>query len=270
MPRGRDMEHAGARVLPKDAPISRRAGVDFLAGGVGGEGSVKRIAVVADDAYHGRVIFGRLRLWMDPVKRSGPEAMAVDEWLLETAETPVLRVYGWLGEWGSVGYFGNLADARASFPGVAWVRRWTGGGTVDHRADWTYTVVAPAGETLADSRGAESYRILHAALAEVLAGEGIDVRLSSGAAENGAAACFENPVSHDIVDATGRKMAGAGQRRTKRGLLHQGSVAVVCDSERLASSLAENWEIHEFHPPAEVISAKVRERYAQAAWTARR
>lgn len=231
---------------------------------------MKRVAVLTGGDYHGRVIFGRLRLWMDPVKRSGPEAMAVDEWLLETAETPVLRVYGWLGEWGSVGYFGKLADARASFPGVEWVRRWTGGGTVDHRADWTYTVVAPAGETLADARGAESYRLLHSALAELLAGEGTEARLSSGIGETGAAACFENPVSHDIVDAAGRKIAGAGQRRTKRGLLHQGSVAVACDPERLASSLAENWENHGFHPPAGLISAKVRERYAQAAWTARR
>jgi lipoate-protein ligase A len=231
---------------------------------------MKGIAVVAGGAYHGRVIFRRLRLWMDPVKRSGPEAMAVDEWLLETAETPVLRVYGWLGEWGSVGYFGNLAEARAAFPGVGWVRRWTGGGTVDHRTDWTYTVVAPAGEPLVKARGAESYRVLHAALAEALAGGGIDARLSSGAAETGAAACFENPVSHDIVDAAGRKLAGAGQRRTKRGLLHQGSVAAACDPERLASRLAGNWESHEFHPPAEVISARVRERYAQPAWTTRR
>ncbi len=207
---------------------------------------------------------------MDPVKRPGPEAMAVDEWLLETAEMPVLRVYGWLGEWGSVGYFGNLAEARTAFPGVEWVRRWTGGGTVDHRADWTYTVVAPAAETLADARGAESYRMLHAVLAEVLAGEGIDARLSSGAAETGAAACFENPVSHDLVDAAGRKLAGAGQRRSKHGLLHQGSVAAACDPARLAASLAENWEFHQFHPPANVISAKVLKRYAQAAWTARR
>ena len=42
-------------------------------------------------------VFAKLRLWMDPVRRCGPEAMAVDEWLLETAEIPVLRVYGWAG-----------------------------------------------------------------------------------------------------------------------------------------------------------------------------
>jgi lipoate-protein ligase A len=223
------------------------------------------------------MIFERLHLWIDPVKRPGPAAMAVDEWLLETAEIPVLRVYGWLGEWASVGYFGNLAEAAASFPGVERVRRWTGGGTVDHRQDWTYTVVAPTGETLAGLRGSESYRVLHAALAEALLAEEIDARLSTGAEETGAALCFENPVSHDLVGAGNRKLAGAGQRRTSRGLLHQGSVAAACApessqsrAERLATRLAETWEMRGFNPPEDVIARKIRERYATPAWTRRR
>ena len=158
--------------------------------------------------------FQTLQLWVDPLERAGPEAMAVDEWLLETAVTPVLRVYRWLGNWASVGYFGALDQAMAAFPGVCWVRRWTGGGTVDHRADWTYTVVAPAGEALAAQRGADSYRILHAALAAALGVEGIEARLSAGAETTGAALCFDNPVSHDLIGSGGRKLAGAGQRRT--------------------------------------------------------
>ena len=72
--------------------------------------------------------------WMDPVRRSGPEAMAVDEWLLQHADCPVLRVYQWAGDWASLGYFGKLSAARAGISGVKWVRRWTGGGAVD-RAD---------------------------------------------------------------------------------------------------------------------------------------
>ena len=111
--------------------------------------------------------------------------MAVDEWLLETAETPVLRVYDWWGSGGVSGISAHLAEARAAFPGVEWVRRWTGGGTVDHRADWTYTLVVPAGERLAGLRGAESYRAIHAALAEALRREGIAARLSAGAEETG-------------------------------------------------------------------------------------
>jgi lipoate-protein ligase A len=235
------------------------------------------IAVPGSISYHKQVIFERMLLWMDPVKRPGPEAMAVDEWLLETAELPVLRVYGWRGEWGSVGYFGCLTEARASFPGVDWVRRWTGGGTVDHRNDWTYTLVAPSGGGLAKLRGAESYQVVHEALAACLTEEGLSARLSTGAGETGAAACFQNPVNHDIVGPGGAKLAGAGQRRTKRGLLHQGSVAAACDPEksharaqRLAACLTDNWQIADLRPPQDWIDKKVLERYGSIPWITRR
>ncbi len=224
------------------------------------------------------MIFEHLALWIDPVKRPGPEAMAVDEWLLETARTPVLRVYRWLGEWGSVGYFGDLADARSKFPeSMNWVRRWTGGGTVDHRADWTYTVIAPAGEALARQRGAESYRLIHEALAGALAAEDLAARLSTGAEQTGAALCFQNPVSHDLLGSGDAKLAGAGQRRTKHGLLHQGSVAAACGdavsllrAEHLAASLASRWRTGDFDPPPAIIRDKVNSRYAASAWTERR
>lgn len=221
-------------------------------------------------------VFEKLQLWIDPVPRPGPEAMAVDEWLMGSADVPVLRVYRWLGEWGSVGYFGKLAAARAAFPGIQWVRRWTGGGTVDHRADWTYTVVAPANCEIAGLRGAESYRIIHVALAQALQAEGIDVRLSSGADQTGAALCFENPVGHDLVNAVGSKLAGAGQRRTRRGLLHQGSVAVPCDEEvsekraaRLAGLLAASWRPIDLQPPLAWLGDSIRARYGGASWTER-
>lgn len=221
--------------------------------------------------------FDHLQVWIDPVKRPGPEAMAVDEWLLDQVRLPVLRVYGWLGDWGSLGYFGSLDDAMASFPGISWVRRWTGGGTVDHREDWTYTVVAPTAEPLASVRGDGSYRVIHAALATALVGEGIDARLSSGAEETGAAICFENPVNHDLVGPGGEKLAGAGQRRSRQGLLHQGSLASACGAEssrfrsaRLATALAKHWNFSDFSPPEALIADLVAARYAHPDWTHRR
>ncbi|MES2924318.1 MAG: hypothetical protein V4819_22395 [Verrucomicrobiota bacterium] len=222
-------------------------------------------------------IFEKLLLWVDPVRRSGPESMAVDQWLLETTKMPVLRVYGWAGEWATIGYFGSIADASSAFPGLNLVRRWTGGGIVDHRADWTYTIVAPQGEPLAGWRGAESYRRIHAALAETLAAERIDVRSSDGGEQTGAALCFENPVSHDLIDKDGRKIAGAGQRRSRLGLLHQGSVSAGCPeakswerSEVFAGRMASDWDIVHLQPDSEEVCRKVEERYARHKWTDRR
>lgn len=215
-------------------------------------------------------ISGNLRLWVDPVPRAGPEAMAVDEWLLETAVVPVLRVYRWDGDWASVGYFGEMSRAREAFPGIRYVRRWTGGGMVDHRADWTYTLVIPASEPLATARGAESYRRIHAALADALNGEALGISLSRGGGETGEARCFSNPVSHDLVDAGGGKIAGAGQRRTRQGLLHQGSVALPCQAERLSAALAADWQAVDFLPDKEWLAEKLRARYARDTWTDRR
>jgi lipoate-protein ligase A len=228
--------------------------------------------------YSIRVIFEEMLLWMDPVRRQGPEAMAVDEWLLETADRPVLRVYGWAGEWVSVGYFGEIAAAREAFPAVNLVRRWTGGGMVDHRADWTYTIAAPHGEPLAGWRGAESYRRIHTALAETLVAGGVGARVSGGEHETGAALCFENPVHHDLLGENGRKLAGAGQRRSRSGLLHQGSVALACADESISRRRAEDlagrisgaWMMFPFQPEPDDLSRRVASRYARDEWTNRR
>src|SRR5207244_258723 len=58
---------------------------------------------------------------------------------------------------------------------------------------------------------------------------------------------FSNPVRDD-VKLNGRKIAGAAQRRTRRGLLHQGSIQDV----ELGSGLAERF--------AQALCAKCRER----------
>lgn len=217
-------------------------------------------------------------LWIDPVLRVGPDAMAVDEWLLDHTTVPILRIYGWQGEWASMGYFGEIVGARAAFPGVSLVRRWTGGGMVDHRADWTYTLVVPQSEPLASRRGTESYQRIHSTLLETLLAEGVDARMSSGEDETGAALCFENPVHYDLIGADGRKLAGAGQRRSRQGLLHQGSVAAKCHdtgvsqkrAQDFASRLASEWKETLFQPEAEDIARRVTARYAGEAWTNRR
>lgn len=213
----------------------------------------------------------RVQLWMDGVARPGPENMAVDEWLLGAAERPVVRVYGWLAGWGSCGYFVKHEEAEKTLAGLQWVRRWTGGGIVDHRRDWTYTVVIPRGEILAASRGAESYRVIHRALARAMSVAGL--ALAGEAAPAAGGVCFHQAVEHDVVDATGRKLAGAGQRRTADGLLHQGSVAVKGDAElarKLAAELARDVVEVDFQPPEERIATLVTERYGSVAWRDRR
>ena len=82
----------------------------------------------------------QLRLWIDPTARSGYENMATDELLLRQSE-PWLRIYGWRDACVSFGYFDSAVTARSIFPGASqYIRRWTGGGIVDHRHGITYTL----------------------------------------------------------------------------------------------------------------------------------
>lgn len=218
------------------------------------------------------VIFEGMELWEDPVKRCGVEAMAVDEWLLETRKLPLLRVYGWKGCWGSVGYFGKIAEAREELPGVEWVRRWTGGGTVDHREDWTYSLIVPRGTGLDGVRSGESYRLIHECLMEVLGGEGVVPGFSRGRTKEGGL-CFENPVAFDIEDEGGSKLAGAAQRRSRLGMLHQGSVSVRDEGGRraefFAGILSRSWEAVEVVVDDVRVGKMVSEKYGKVDWTER-
>jgi lipoate-protein ligase A len=185
-------------------------------------------------------VFELLDFWRDETPRTGAENMAVDQLLMEQiGDRPLLRIYEWSEPTVTLGYFLPLSDAADSFSGddLTYVRRWTGGGVVDHRIDITYTLVIPRSHELATARGAESYRVIHQALADTLGLLGEQVRLTVVDEGDGAAACFSNPVAYDLTNMSGAKVAGAGQRRTKYGLLHQGSVITVADRDRFAPAL---------------------------------
>ncbi len=220
------------------------------------------------------MILEDLQLWHDPIPRSGPENMAVDEWLLEREEIPLLRVYDWLGDWVSLGYFGQRREAEAMMgKGVPLVRRATGGGIVDHRIDRTYSLVVPKACELARRRGTESYRAIHTALATALHMVGVEARLITEDSEHDSAACFEKSVAWDIADGEGNKLAGAGQRRTRSGLLHQGSVVVAADCRDLFVALAEGVALKVVairREPSEEDLAAMIEKFQSGAWLERR
>lgn len=181
------------------------------------------------------MIFERLELMDDPQPRGAALNMAIDEALLAgVGETAILRVYRWARPAVSFGVFEEFAPVRARFPEHEWMRRWTGGGVVEHRADFTYSLIAPRSCPWAAERAEESYRLVHLAIAGVLPG----AEIAREETPKVSRACFENPVRHDLLLA-GRKLGGAAQRRTRRGLLHQGSIqAAAVDAGRLAKAMA--------------------------------
>jgi lipoate-protein ligase A len=186
-------------------------------------------------------------LWRDS-KRGPYINMSIDELLLRhIAEfgTPVVRIYGWDRKSASIGYVQDYEAAPRE--GYAIVRRMTGGGVVFHDNDLTYTVVIPAGHRICELGRIESYHVFHRAVKEALAGFGLRAELSasgSGAIDRATMQCFVTPTRYDVL-CGGRKYAGAAQRRTRDGILHQGSIdlkASAGDSEILAEKLIKALE----------------------------
>jgi lipoate-protein ligase A len=178
-----------------------------------------------------------LLLYDDLEPKSAALNMAVDEALLETTTSPALRFYRWRGPSISFGYFGVYADVAAQRDQREIVRRWTGGGTVPHGNDLTYSLIIPATHPLFARSSLEIYSGLHEAIQRALQQNGIDALLANAAAPKLSEDCFANAVRADVIS-HGRKIAGAAHRRSRAGLLHQGSIQLVNLPDRFKGDFA--------------------------------
>jgi lipoate-protein ligase A len=181
---------------------------------------------------------------------SAAENMAVDFLMLQRfphADVPRFRHYEWRAPAFTFGYSQKIAAVRAALPAEGTFdlcRRPTGGGIVDHRHDWTYALVIPRGHPLEDVRATQSYREVHEALANALRVQGVSCILQAKPDETAdptkTGVCFQRAELHDVVHLpSGAKIAGAAQKRNKRGLLFQGSIW------RPTAGAAVDWE--KFH-----------------------
>ena len=149
--------------------------------------------------------------------------MAVDEALLVDSAAPVLRFYRWQQPSISFGYFGRYAEVAPESDRREIVRRWTGGGIVPHGDDLTYSVIIPRTHPFFQRSSPEIYAALHDAVRSALEVNGVDALLARNGAPKISENCFANAVRADVMS-RGQKIAGAAHRRTRAGLLHQGSI----------------------------------------------
>jgi lipoyl(octanoyl) transferase len=208
-------------------------------------------------------LLASLHVYHDDGGHSGAMNMALDEALLEHAAVPSIRFYQWHSPALSFGYFGKFTDVAAYAPAHDLVRRWTGGGIVFHGEDLTYSIVIPVRDPVFAESSMNIYKKIHRALTDALNGIGkraelaawnryrsrrgalqVALRrtgdrrsLSSAVVDRRYNNCFANPVHADVM-LNGRKIAGAAQRRTRRGLLQQGSVQGVDLENDLAERFA--------------------------------
>lgn len=183
-------------------------------------------------------MFSELIVIDDPTPRSGPLNMAIDEVLLTTARPAILRFYRWNAPSVSFGYFVRFGEACELAGNRAVVRRWTGGGIVPHGDDLTYSIMIGAQNNAFALPSKIIYQRVHSTLGNALRENGIVAVLTETRAPKISDACFANPVVSDVIE-SGRKIAGAAQRKTRIGLLHQGSIQRGNLDERFRNAFAQ-------------------------------
>ncbi len=230
-----------------------------------------------------------------PSRNSGAaENMATDFLLLQrypAANYVRFRHYGWHRPAITFGYSQKISFVREQLPKdsvVELCRRPTGGGLVDHRDDWTYSLVIPRNHPAYDARAIDSYHLVHTCILGALQARGQNAALKAPSESQNEAPhpkpgiCFERAELHDVIRAdTGQKIAGAAQKRNKHGLLFQGSLTCAALShpidwdeflsdlcQRLASALnavvqEASWPDWDFEELSQLI-----DHYSTPEWNA--
>ncbi|MCL5096260.1 MAG: lipoate--protein ligase family protein [Candidatus Omnitrophica bacterium] len=209
--------------------------------------------------------------------------MALDEALLVSSHLlrrPVLRFYAWSEPAASFGFFQRHAEVARWTRLRPLVRRPTGGGLVPHLADWTYSLVFPPDDPWYSIKALASYRQLHEWIQAAFADLGVATSLAPVPVPTAPGQCFVGAAQFDVLF-EGRKIAGAAQRRTRDGLLIQGSVQCQppsvnrADWQEAMSKVAQSRhgvEWTRFEPDAgliELATELARQKFSQAAYNQR-
>ncbi len=217
-------------------------------------------------------------------KNAADYNMALDEALLQSAPElgrPVLRFYGWLEPAATFGYSQHYAEIEKLTLLRPLVRRPTGGGLVPHDSDWTYSLIFPAGHNWHGLKAVESYGRVHEWIRDAFAKMNIPTTLSPTSQKEIPGQCFIGAEKDDVLWHD-RKIAGAAQRRTRHGLLIQGSVqpppiglardkweSAIC--EVATKSFSVEWQFMPTNNKLEELTDELRLRkYGQRAYNCKR
>ena len=171
--------------------------------------------------------------------------MAIDAALLTHMPTGLaaFRHYGWKEPAATFGYTQQyhkvLSELTSDHEPIdpaqtsaTLTRRMTGGGIVDHRNDWTYALILQNSVSAASIPARDLYAKIHLAISLSLDKIGIDSRLApcnrqckeTSVTSEIPTRCFVTPAANDVLRPDGQKIAGAAMKKSRQGLLVQGSL----------------------------------------------
>ncbi len=166
-------------------------------------------------------------------KNSAAMNMAIDETILAAQKAqanPTLRFYGWTQPAFSFGYFQDIASEvnveACCAAGIELVKRMTGGGTVVHGWELTYTLILPRGA--GEMNISDAYHSIGQSLVKAFQQLGIPTQCYAeclDASESAQNICLTNPAEHDVMS-DNKKLAGVSVRRNRNGIMFQGYISL--------------------------------------------
>ncbi len=166
--------------------------------------------------------------------------MACDAELLHNLAAnpmPILHLYDWASDSLTYGYFVNPAEHLNLSALNKWklstAKRPTGGGLLFHTCDLAFSFVLPASHSSFSNNTLTNYATVNTAVLQAIqplqkSCQPLTLLPQQPPATDQSSQrfCMAHPTKFDIM-LDGRKVGGAAQRRTKNGLLHQGSICLT-------------------------------------------
>lgn len=185
-------------------------------------------------------------------EQSPQELMDRDQKLLEQqAVNPrsILHFYEWAQPCLTYGYFIDptqyLNEKALQSHNLKLAKRPTGGGIIFHLTDFAFSLSIPASHPRFSLNTLDNYAFINGLIAQMLEPlidsssiellQQVPQCLYSGCNSF----CMAKPTQYDLI-VQGKKLGGAAQRRTKFGLLHQGSISLAFPPLNLLEDVLKN------------------------------
>lgn len=174
---------------------------------------------------------------LDTGPKSAQKNMELDRQLLDSLDTPLLHFYQWETESATYGYFIKpdrfLDLEKAKKWGLSFARRPTGGGIVFHSFDLAFSALLPSSHEAYSKNPLDNYTYINnlvlQAVKKFLRSIGEPNLLPEEPQpldQSSRHFCMAKPTIYDVMH-NGRKIAGAAQRNTRKGFLHQGTISIA-------------------------------------------
>lgn len=197
---------------------------------------------------------------LDTGVASAEENMHLDAKLLQELDSngpAILHFYSWSNRCATYGHFvkpGDFLNLREiEKRGIQLAKRPTGGGIVFHIWDLAFSVLIPENHNHFAQRTLDNYHFINQRVLLALQDffeEKEDLHLIKndlpGLDASCRCFCMAQPTKYDLVVGE-KKIAGAAQRKRKRGLLHQGTISLKIPEQSDLEAL--------IHPGSKVLEA---------------